>query len=99
MKKNSNLNLFSGFVSARVPQKPNPIRIRVLDPSLILKGSVYSIDDTYESINDELCGLIIPRKLAEELVSENRFYILEINIDNISEAANLSANAISLNSE
>ena len=98
MKKNSNLNLFSGFVSARVPQKPNPIRVP--DPSLILKGSVYSIDDTYESINDELCGLIIPRKLAEELVSENRFYILEINVENISETANnLSVNAISLNSE
>ena len=98
MKKNSNLNLFSGFVSARVPQKPNSFRVP--DPSLILKGSVYSIDDTYESINDELCGLIIPRKLAEELVSENRFYILEINIENISETANnLSVNAISLNSE
>ena len=98
MKKNSNLILFSGFVLAWVTQKPNPIRVP--DPSLISKGSVYSIDDTYESINDELCGLIIPRKLAEELVSENRFYILEINIENISETANnLSVNAISLNSE
>ena len=98
MNKNCKLNLFSVFVLALVTQKPNPIRVP--DPSLIAKGSVYSIDDTYETINDELCGLIIPRKLAEELVSENRFYILEINIENISETANnLSVNAISLNSE
>ena len=47
------------------------------------QGTVQSIDDTHDTINDALCGLIIPRKVAEELVSENKFYILEISIESL----------------
>ena len=46
------------------------------------QGPVLSIDNSHDDINEALCGLIIPRKIAEELVSENKFYLLEISIIN-----------------